>query len=125
MKGEGAITRLKLKLQLYCGEEIALGPGKADLLEQIGATGSISGAARSLGMSYRRAWLLVATMNRCFHEPLVQTHPGGGNKAGAELTAAGRTVLAAYRDLCESAQAAAAGEALERLESALRDPGAP
>ena len=58
------MARLKLKLQLYCGDEIAMGPGKAALLQAIGRTGSISAAGRELGMSYRRAWLLVDTMNR-------------------------------------------------------------
>ena len=53
------MARLKLKLQLYCGDEIAMGPGKAALLEAIARTGSISAAGRDLGMSYRRAWLLV------------------------------------------------------------------
>ena len=55
--------------------------------------------ARSIGMSYRRAWLLVVTMNRCFLEPLVETHPGGGKAAGAKLTSAGEAALAAYRSL--------------------------
>jgi hypothetical protein len=66
------MARLKLKLQLYCGDEIAMGPGKADLLEAIAREGSISAAGRALGMSYRRAWLLVDTMNRCFRAPLVE-----------------------------------------------------
>ena len=61
---------LKLKAQLFCGEEPAMGPGKADLLEAIARTGSISAAGRALGMSYRRAWLLVDAMNRCWAEPL-------------------------------------------------------
>ena len=83
------MARLKLKLQLYCGDEIAMGPGKADLLEAIAREGSISAAGRAMGMSYRRAWLLVDTMNRCFRSPLVETHPGGGKQAGAKLTPAG------------------------------------
>ena len=56
---------LKIKLQLYCGDEIAMGPGKADLLEAIERAGSISAASRAMGMSYRRTWLLVDAMNRC------------------------------------------------------------
>ena len=83
------MARLKLKLQLYCGDEIAMGPGKADLLEAIAREGSISAAGRALGMSYRRAWMLVDTMNRCFRAPLVETHPGGGKNAGAQLTPEG------------------------------------
>lgn len=93
------MARLKIKLQLYCGDEIAMGPGKADLLDAIAATGSISGAARSLGMSYRRGWLLVDVMNRCFAAPLVDTQPGGGKGAGARLTEAGQAALASYRGL--------------------------
>jgi molybdate transport system regulatory protein len=77
------------------GDEIALGPGKADLLEAIAEAGSISGAARALGMSYRRAWLLVETMNRCFRRPLVST--SSFRRGGAALTGEGREVLALYR----------------------------
>lgn len=107
---------LKLKLQLYCGEEIAMGPGKAALLQAIGRTGSISAAGRELGMSYRRAWLLVDTMNRCFAAPLVEAHSG----SGARVTAAGEEALADYLALCERAEHAAAGVACERLERAIR-----
>lgn len=90
---------LKLKLQFVCGDGFALGPGKADLLEAIGREGSISAAGRALGMSYRRTWLLVDEMNRCFRERLVDTLSGGGRERGARLTEAGRAVLAAYREL--------------------------
>src|ERR1700754_5025349 len=93
------IGALKLKLQLMCGDQIALGPGKADLLEAIASEGSISGAGRALGMSYRRAWLLVDEMNRCFTDRLVETLTGGGRDRGARVTATGRIVLAAYREL--------------------------
>ena len=81
------------------GTEIAIGPGKADLLEAIAASGSISESARRLGMSYRRAWLLVDTMNRCFREPLVASATGGSGGGGAQVTPFGRTVLARYRAL--------------------------
>lgn len=77
------------------GDEIALGPGKVDLLEAIGTAGSISGAARALGMSYRRAWLLVETMNRCFRQPLVTT--SSFRRGGASLTGGGQEVVALYR----------------------------
>lgn len=113
--------RLKLKLQLYCGDEIAMGPGKADLLDAIGQTGSISAAARSLGMSYRRAWLLVDVMNRCFATRLVATQPGGGKAAGAHLTEQGRAVQAAYRALSAQVEAGAIGAELAAIEAALRD----
>ena len=103
------IGPLKIKAQLLCGAELAIGPGKADLLEAIGREGSISGAGRAMGMSYRRTWLLVDTMNRCWAQPLVQTAPGGGRHSGAKLTEMGREVLKAYRAL-EADLAKAAGK---------------
>lgn len=83
--------------RLVRGSTIALGPGKADLLGAIEENGSISGAARALGMSYRRAWLLVETMNTSFLRPLVATE--GFRGKGASLTAEGRKVLRLYRDI--------------------------
>jgi len=91
---------LKIKIQLFCGEEIAMGPGKADLLDAIKAQGSISAAGRAMDMSYRRAWLLVDAMNRCWVEPLVETSPGSA-QGGARVTPAGAHVLAQYRALQE------------------------
>jgi molybdate transport system regulatory protein len=75
------MTALKLKIQITCGAEIAMGPGKADLLDAIAREGSISGAGRLLGMSYRRAWQLVDVMNRCWNEPLVITSPAARTAA--------------------------------------------
>lgn len=89
---------LKLKIQIMCGDEIALGPGKADLLEAIASHRSISAAGRALEMSYRRTWLLVDTLNRCWAQPLVATVPGN-QKAGANLTPLGEQILAQYRQL--------------------------
>ena len=114
------MARLKLKLQLYCGDEIAMGPGKADLLEAIQRTGSISAAGRALGMSYRRAWLLVDTMNRCFRAPLVETHPGGGKNAGAKVTSDGEAALTAYRALSAQVEAGVPGPYYHALEVAIR-----
>ena len=119
------MARLKLKLQLYCGDEIAMGPGKADLLEAIIREGSISAAGRALGMSYRRAWLLVDTMSRCFCAPLVETHPGGGKNAGARLTPAGEAALAAYRALSAQVEGRAAGADFATLQKAIRPEPAP
>jgi molybdate transport system regulatory protein len=85
------------KLRLMFGAEIAIGPGKAALLDAIAATGSISESARSLGMSYRRAWLLVDTMNRCFREPLVASATGGVRGGGARITPFGTRVLEHFR----------------------------
>ena len=106
---------LKLKAQLLCGGELAMGPGKADLLEAIQATGSISGAGRRLGMSYRRAWLLVDTMNRCWSDPLVEATPGGGEARGARVTKAGLQALTAFRAL-EAEVAKAAEGPLKALQ---------
>ena len=112
---------LKLKLQLACGDGFAMGPGKADLLDAIAREGSISAAGRALGMSYRRAWLLVDEMNRCFHDRVVETLAGGGRERGARLTDAGREVLDAYRSLERDAMRLADGEAYRRLAAGLRD----
>ena len=76
--------------------EMVLGPGKVDLLEAIGRTGSISAAGRELGMSYRRAWLLVDALNHMFPDTLVSAAPGGSHGGGAKLTDYGRGVAAAY-----------------------------
>jgi molybdate transport system regulatory protein len=113
------IGPLKLKAQLFCGGETAMGPGKADLLEAIEREGSISAAGRAMGMSYRRTWLLVDTMNRCWQEPLVETTPGGGHGRGARLTASGRRILADYRAL-EHRLAEVAGQELARFAEGLR-----
>ncbi len=81
------------------GERYAMGPGKADLLEAIQATGSISAAGRKLGMSYRRAWLLVDEMNACFKEPVVATRLGGPKGGGSVLTDLGLEAVKRYRAL--------------------------
>jgi molybdate transport system regulatory protein len=111
---------LKLKAQLFCGSETAMGPGKADLLEAIDREGSISAAGRALGMSYRRTWLLVDTMNRCWADRLVGTVRGGGQERGARLTPLGHDVLAGYRAL-EARLAAVAGTELAALAAQMRD----
>lgn len=113
--------RLKIKLQLYCGDEIAMGPGKADLLEAIDREGSISAAGRALGMSYRRTWLLVDTMNRCWDLPLVETAMGGKQGGGARVSELGHSILRQYRILQNNLDLASDGEPLEAMFSALRD----
>lgn len=85
------------KLRISFGEGLILGPGKVDLLEAIDRTGSISGAGRDMGMSYRRAWLLVDELNRMFAEPSVVASTGGTRGGGATLTDFGRSIAAAYR----------------------------
>jgi len=98
---------------------IALGPGKADLLAAIRDHGSIADAARSLGMSYMRAWSLVQTMNGAFREPLVATGRGGATQGGAQLTANGRLALRLYRAMERDSRRAAAPH-WRRLRALLR-----
>jgi molybdate transport system regulatory protein len=99
-----------LRLRIVLGDEIAVGPGKADLLEGIRETGSIAAAGRRLGMSYKRAWLLVDTMNGCFSKPLVEAVKGGKSGGGARLTALGEEVLVRYRRMQSETGRAVAGD---------------
>jgi len=98
------------RLRILLGSSIAIGPGKADLLDAIGRTGSISAAAREMGMSYRRAWLLVEASNQAFIEPLVATATGGSGGGGAQLTEFGRRVVDRYRQMEQKAAAAVAAD---------------
>lgn len=113
-------TPLKIKVQILSGDEIAMGPGKADLLDAIAREGSISAAGRAMGMSYRRTWLLVDAMNRCWDMPLVETAAGGTGGGGARLTELGASILAHYRDLQRTAQRTEESESWSALQSALR-----
>jgi molybdate transport system regulatory protein len=92
-----AATGLSIRIDLPNG--LRIGPGKIDLLEAIRSTGSISAAARALGMSYRRAWLLVEEVNNGLSEPAVSTESGGRHGGGATLTAVGERVVDLYRDI--------------------------
>lgn len=92
-----AASRPTLKPKVRIRFAWAIGPGKADLLEAIADTGSISAAARQTGMSYRRAWLLMNAMNRSFKQPLVDTAIGGKGGGGSRITDFGRDVLRRYR----------------------------
>ena len=98
------------QLRISFKKSIAMGPGKADLLDAIEQTGSISAAARALGMSYRRAWLLVETMNQCFKSPLVETATGGEHGGGALVTELGHEVVRRYRAMETKAAASVARE---------------
>jgi len=111
---------VRLTVRVDFGMAGALGPGKIRLLEAIDKTGSISQAGRLLGMSYRRAWLLVDDMNRCFREPVVSTQPGGAQGGGAALTAFGVELIEKYRSI-ESQATAATRLQLHALEVALRN----
>ncbi len=92
------------------GEAIALGPGKVDLLEAIDQGGSISQAARQKHLSYRRAWDMVDTINRCFKKPLVESATGGKGGGGAQLTPLGKKVVMIYRKMENTASKATATE---------------
>jgi len=111
--------RAQFRLRIRRGTDIAVGPGKIDLLEAIAKTGSITAAARALGMSYRRAWLLVDTMNRCFEEPVVVAETGGKRGGGTRLTATGRRAIAHYRRIEKMATRASAAE-MRRLLRLMR-----
>lgn len=85
------------RLRIVVRPGLVLGPGKIDLLEAIDRSGSISGAGRELGMSYRRAWLLVSALNEMFGRPVVATSPGGTGGGGAQVTEFGHAVVQAYK----------------------------
>lgn len=112
-------TTPAFQLRLVADKDVVIGPGKADLLEAIDRSGSIASASRELGMSYKKAWQLIETMNRHFATPLIDTRMGGSRRGGATLTPLGREVLEHYRALerrlapgdCPEAQAL-----LERLQ---------
>ena len=104
------MDRLEPRIRILLGSSIAIGPGKAALLQAIGDTGSIAAAGRRMGMSYRRAWVLVKTMNACFHEPLVEAAKGGIGGGGARLSATGEQVLALYRAMEDHAATAMLGD---------------
>ena len=93
------MTPPKLRLKLTFDTGLTVGPGKADLLQNIAADGSISAAGRRMKMSYKRAWMLVEEMNAAFEAPLVESSRGGASGGGARLTATGEAVLAHYRKL--------------------------
>ena len=98
------------RLRVLIGEATALGPGKADLLRHIAETGSISAAARAMGMSYRRAWSLVESMNQSFLGDVVVTATGGRGGGGSRLTPLGLEVLSRYRRMEATAAASVRNE---------------
>jgi molybdate transport system regulatory protein len=103
-----ASTRLSIRIDLSSGDRI--GPGKIELLEAIRSSGSISGAARSLGMSYRRAWLLVEEINHALREPAVTAEMGGRHGGGAVVTTTGEQMVGLYRTIEARARDAAGSE---------------
>ena len=100
----------KIRISIIFESGARIGPGKAALLESIRDTGSISAAARDMGMSYKRAWLLLDSMNQAFTEPVVSAAPGGAGGGGARLTAFGAEVLERYRRIDDRTAAIAADD---------------
>ena len=113
----------RLKLTVVLGSGAPIGPGTAALLASVQATGSISAAARGMGMDYKRAWTLIDSLDRAFDSPVVERTTGGPGGGGARLTALGDDLLARFRRL-EAAAAELAADDLAALEDrALPDAG--
>jgi molybdate transport system regulatory protein len=110
----------RLTLRIDFDEDRAIGPGKIRLLELIDKHGSISEAGRQMGMSYRRAWVLVDNLNHCFRTPVVASQTGGLHGGGASLTDFGRAVVQHYRAVETAAQTAAAAD-IEALVAVLAE----
>ena len=109
------MARLTIRIDL--SDHGAIGPGKIRLLELVGESGSISAAGRAMKMSYRRAWMLISALNRCFRTPVVETQLGGMRGGGAVLTELGHDVIARYRAIERSAARANASD-LAALDAA-------
>ena len=112
-----AHASVRLRVDFHAG--VRIGPGKIDLLEAIDRTGSISAAGRALGMSYRRAWLLVDELGKLFSRPVVVASAGGAHGGGARLTDFGRALVAAYRRI-EARTSRVIAEELAPFETDLR-----
>ncbi|HTM60230.1 MAG TPA: LysR family transcriptional regulator [Burkholderiales bacterium] len=114
------MTRYRgLTLRVLGARTPAIGPGKAELIERIAKTGSISAAARAMGMSYRRAWQLVEALNHDFRQSVVTTAIGGTRGGGARVTTFGQQLVRQYRAMETKASSAIASD-LKRLERQLR-----
>tara|TARA_Y100000782_G_C9961054_1_gene171807 strand:+ start:92 stop:457 length:366 start_codon:yes stop_codon:yes gene_type:complete len=112
---------LKIRLKIDLPGNIRLGYGKVDLLRAVAEYQSISAAARSMGMSYRRAWLLIDELNKCFVTPVTETHVGGRGHGGAQLTEMGKQLIVLYDRACEKAESALQDD-LDQLAAVLNDP---
>ncbi len=112
--------QVRPRLRVMVGPDIALGPGKMQLLELLQKTGSITNAAREMDMSYMRAWTLIRTMNKCFKDPIVVSKHGGSHGGGgAKLTELGRKILALYQKMDAQCLRAVA-PARKQLETLLK-----
>ncbi len=119
-RSKSSAREAKTRFRIYHGTHIALGPGKAELLARISETGSISEAARQMGMSYNRAWLHIQTINQSFKSPLVESLRGGSAGGGAGLTKTGKQVLALYQRL-EAEACAATRETWQQIQALLKE----
>ncbi len=106
-RAEGVMSRAIIRFRVDLGAELGIGPGKISLLEQIGENGSLSEAARALGMSYRRAWQLLDGLNGCLKEPVTRAQKGGQHGGGSSLTPFGRQLVASIACLMPRRSAAA------------------
>lgn len=111
----------RISLKILLDSATRLGPGKAELLAGIRDTGSIAAAGRRMGMSYKRAWQLVSSLNDCFAEPVVVTARGGSAHGGAVLTATGEAVLDAYGRMLAATERAVEDE-MSRLDALMARP---
>lgn len=109
-------TQIRFRVRFYRDGEAAVGPGKIELLEAIAKTGSITAAGKALGMSYRRAWVLVAEMNEMLVQPVVATAAGGAKGGGSALTESGQALIARYRRI-EALSAKAAARDIEAIKA--------
>lgn len=116
--GRGAHARFRLRIGE--GDEIAIGPGKIALLEQVLASGSINAAAKAMGMSYRRAWMLIDEVNRHMAQPVVLKATGGAHGGGTEVTAHGRKLIALYRKVETDAAKACARDLRQIIQMLAR-----
>ncbi len=124
MTGVRHLDRSGLHIRVVAAGRVLMGPGRADLLEQIGALGSIAAAGRALGMSYKRAWDLVEATQHAFGTKLVEGSRGGEGGGGARLTADGARVLALYRAV-EASASETSRDALRALEGIPAGHGTP
>jgi molybdate transport system regulatory protein len=104
-----------IRPHIYLGPELMVGPGKIALLKAVRDTGSISAAARQLGMNYKRAWYLLDTLNQGFHQPVVEAVQGGRGGGGTRLTALGETLIASYEAIEAACTMAAAPHVAELI----------
>ena len=114
----------RIRIHISLGDGHSIGPGKAQLLEAVGEAGSISAAARSMGMAYRHAWELIDDMNQCFRSPVVKAASGGRAGGGATLTPFGEEVVLRFRNMEMAAREAMAPdiEALDREVAGVKGP---